>query len=545
MIQRRLSLFLLLACVLAALLLMRVRQDHTPISAPLPAGPIVYRDTAQAPTSPDADSRARADATRQLRPNLKRLLGRRDARPREAVLTFKDDEAYRRFLDRAQKLGLTVHGQLDALRTIRISYASLAALENDLLQNGIDYADVTANFYVHIPEPPAKADRAAANEVPLRNNTLAFLGATGDRSTWGRGTTIAVLDSGVAPDPTFGAGRVQYLNVGAGTLPGSGPEDGHGTAVASLAAGLAADAPGVAPAASVLSIRVTGTDGTGDIFTVAQAILAAVDAGAPLINISLGGYQTTALLDAAIGYATSRGALIVAAAGNDQATQLTWPAADPRVISVGAVDATGQQVTFSNSGPQLQITAPGYGVQTAWLDSQRVYVDGTSASAPLVAGAIAAVMSQNPGFTAAQAWAVVQQTVSDAGTPGPDPDYGKGILNLDWALNYNNPAHIDPAVSALYYDSANSQMEFIVQNRSMQTVSGLRLDVDTSGFTTPYQLPDIAAGASYVVKVPVDQKTLSAAGSLIFTADLVTPFGLLDAVPANNHRTSRLMAPGP
>lgn len=542
----RITLLLLIVAFIAALVLVvRVALPPAVVSTRAVALPTPPAPAPVTASAPDTLANARADAAKQLRPQLKKLLTRRDARPQEALLTFKDAETYRRFLDRAQKLGLTVLGQIDALRTVRIRYDSLAALENDLLQYGADYADVTANYYVNIPQIPAKADRTATTQIPLRNDTLAFLGAAADRSTWGRGTTIAILDSGVAPDPTFGSGRVQYLNVGVGTLPGSGAEDGHGTAVAALAAGLAADAAGVAPAASILSIRVTGADGQGDLFTVAQGILAAVDAGAPIINLSLGGYQTTAFLEAAIGYAIDHGTVIVAAAGNDQAAQLSWPAADPRVISVGAVDAAGQQVAFSNSGAQLQISAPGYGVQTAWLDGQRVYIDGTSASAPLVAGAIAAVMSQNPGFTAAEAWAVVRQTASDAGAPGADPDYGNGILNLDWAMHAATPNRTDPAVSAHYYDTTSGQMEFIVQNRSARSVSGLGLNVDTNGFTTGYRVPDLAAGASYVVKVAIDPKTLATAGSLTFTSDLVTPFGLTDANPANNRRTSRLVPPTP
>src|SRR5204863_541770 len=118
--------------------------------------------------------------------------------------------------------------------------------------------------------------------------------------------------------------------------PGSGREDGHGTSVAALAAGSARDAPGVSPGANILSIRVTDANGTSDLFTISQAILAAVDAGAKIINISLGGYSTGPVLDSAIAYATKQGALIVAAAGNDQAAQLAWPAADSRVVSVGA-----------------------------------------------------------------------------------------------------------------------------------------------------------------------------------------------------------------
>lgn len=505
-------------------------------------------------TSTPAESRKPPDAsdhtplpsprTAELHAVLQRALLVRDARPHEAVLTFANADAYARFLARAQHRGLAVLGQLDRLLTVRIRYDSLSALETELLEHAADYAHVGANHLVHIPAPPGKVDGAAANEIPFRNETLSFLGVAADHANWGRGTTIAILDSGVALDSTFGNGRVQYLNIGLGTLPGTGVNDGHGTSVAALAAGASVDAAGIAPAATVLSIRVTDTNGASDIFTVSQAILAAVDAGAPVINLSLGGYATTNALNSAIAYADAHGAVIVAAAGNDQAAQLAWPAADPRVVSVGAIDATGQQVAFSNSGPQLQIAAPGYGVQTAWLDDERVYVDGTSASAPLVAGAIAAVMSQNPACTAQQAWDVLRRTTSDAGAPGADADYGNGVLNLDWAMNVANTTRLDPAIASHHFDTAKSQMNFVVQNRSARPVTGLSLDVDTNGSTETHLLPEIAAGASYVLNVPVAPSSFTVDHGVTFTTQLVTPTGLDDANPANNRRSSQLNVGG-
>jgi subtilisin family serine protease len=106
--------------------------------------------------------------------------------------------------------------------------------------------------------------------------------------------------------------------------------------------------------------RVTAPDGLSDGFTLAQAIVTAVDNGARIVNISLGSPSSAEILMQAIDYATSLGAVLVASAGNDQA-RAAHPirAADRRVISVGAVDALGQQVIFSNSGDQLQIAAPG------------------------------------------------------------------------------------------------------------------------------------------------------------------------------------------
>lgn len=477
---------------------------------------------------------------RELLTNLERLLGRRDARRKEGLLTFKDDAAYQRFLTRANQGGLQVLDRLDGLRTARVHYDDLGSLQRDLLDHPADYADVAANFLMNIPKVPAKEDRAAIEQIPFGNRALEFLGVSGDHSQWGRGATIAVLDSGVAGDATFGQGRLRALDVGLGTTAGTDAEGGHGTAVAALAAGFAPDAPGVSPSANILSVRVTDANGSSDIFTVSRAILAAVDAGAQIINISLGGYATTTTLDAAIDYAVNHGAVIVAAAGNDQAAQLTWPAADPRVISVGAVDAAGQQVTFSNSGPQLQMTAPGYGVQTAWLDGQRVTVNGTSASAPIVAGAIAAVMSENTGLSAQQAWEVLQKTASDSGPAGADANYGNGILNLGWAMNRNNPSYIDTAVASHYYDATENQMDFVVQNRSGQAVGGLQLSVTANGTTNNYAISSLAAGADTVIKVPIDQAAVNANGGLTFSTLLINPTGVNDRVPQNNRRTSVL-----
>lgn len=482
--------------------------------------------------------RARLDAlAREI------VLGR--AREREAVLAFPDDAALQRFLARAQKAGITITGRLDGLRAVRVRFDGLGALQRDLVENSADYSGLAANGLIGIPQPPARQERADLTQVPFGNDTLAFLGANGDRNAWGRGTTIAILDTGVAADATFGSGRVRALDIGLGYAPGRGSDDGHGTAVAALAAGASPDAGGVAPGASLLSIRVTDTSGLSDLFTLSQAIVTAVDQGASIINISLGGYATGAVLDAALAYSTEKGALVVAAAGNDQASQLAWPAADRRVVSVGAVDKVEQQVLFSNSGEQLQLMAPGYGVQTAWLDGRRVYVDGTSASAPLVSGAIAAVMSQNVSLTARQAADVLVSTASDGGPPGPDAAYGHGIVNLATALNRNNPAYVDSAVSSHSYDPATGQMSFVIQNRSGRALSGLALDISAGTTTTRQIVPSLAAGESYVATVPVNEATLQSAGTLTFSTRLVNPVGLVDQVPGNNARTSVLTAGKP
>ena len=478
-----------------------------------------------------------------LKARLQRSLEQKDARAHEAVLTFKSEEAYRKFLARAAQASLRLRGQIDALRIVRVGYDSLDPLLNEVLDNPADFQSVDANYLVHLPATPAAEDRPKVSQVPLGNNSLPFLGVTGDHSEWGRGVTVAVLDTGVAADATLGGGRVQYLDVGLGIAPGAGSEDGHGTAVAGLVGGAAPDAPGVASASTILSIRVTGADGTSDSFTLAQGILAAVDAGARIVNISMGSYSDTGALDGAISYATAKGVVIVASAGNDGAAQLTWPAADPRVVSVGAVDALEQQVYFSNAGAQLKITAPGYGVDAAWLNGQRVSFDGTSASAPLVSGAIAAVMSASPGLSAAEAWSVLQQYASDGGAPGPDPDYGGGILNLGWAMNRNDPTRIDTAIAGEYFDAASGTMNIVVQNRSGQAVSGLQLSVTVSGVATSRAVPALNSGGTYLVQIPVSADQLAATGGITFRSKLSNPDGLFDQLPANNAKSGVIIPP--
>jgi len=474
---------------------------------------------------------------------LEQRLDQADARESEALLTFRDDEAYREFLERAAAAGLMVLGQIDALRTVRIGYDSLDPLLDDLLAHTSDYEEIAANYLLWPPPTPLPEDRALIYEVPFGDRLLEFLGATGDRSTWGRSLLIAILDTGISADPTFGIGRIQSLDIGLGLAPGAGANDGHGTAVAALAAGASSDAAGIAPAASLLSIRVTDANGLSDIFTISQALLAAINAGADIVNISLGGYGTSGLLTAAISRAVDAGVVIVASAGNDQAAQLTWPAADARVISVGAVDALGQQVLFSNAGDQLHLTAPGYGVPTAWLDGQRITMDGTSASAPLVSGAIAAILSANPLLSATDAVQVLETYASDSGIAGPDPDYGSGVLNLGWALNRNNPGYVDTAVASTSYDPVTRSVGILVQNRGNQSLNGLTLDVAFNGQPASRSLGMLAAGAATVVRLPVG--TLDS-DELTITANLQNPPGVTDAVPSNNRsRASVSLTVGP
>lgn len=458
------------------------------------------------------------------------------ARAHEAILLFTNADGYRRFISRATQAGVIIVGQIDALKALRVRVRAYDDFAAALLARAADFGGISGNPFVDMPGPPALPTQPEIRYAAVGQALLATIGVPVgiDNATWGRGVTIAILDGGAAPDPTLGA-RLRYLDIGLGYA-GTGAAGHHGTAVTSLVAGAAADASGIAPAANVLSIRVMDTDDRGDVFTVCQGIVAAVDAGAQIINLSLGGWTSSELLNRAITYADAKHVVLVAAAGNNGADRLVWPAADPRVISVGATDATGRQTAFSNSGEPLHLTAPGVGIQAAGLNQERTLFSGTSASAPIVSGAIATLLSQTPGLTPAQAVEILQTHADDRGALGRDAHYGYGNLDLGWALARDDLTRTDVAIASHAYNEETHSLEVVVQNRSAHPVPERSLTVELNGHVATYPIPILAAGQSSVVSVPIDATT--AAAPIEVRTLLVSPPGEVDAVPVNNTRNS-------
>jgi subtilisin family serine protease len=259
------------------------------------------------------------------------------------------------------------------------------------------------------------------------------------RTSQGAGVIVAVVDSGVDanhPDLTDRVRGRLDLTPGPDPLP---EQTDHGTRVASLIAGNAngSGMTGVAPQAQILAVDALDATGIGDSATVAQGIVQAVDAGARVINLSLGGPDPDPVLDSACAYAFSRGVVLVAAGGNsyNAGNRVQYPAASPNVIAVASVDATGTPSAFSNTGPHIDLAAPGQEVLAAaplgGFDRQ----SGTSFAAPHVAGTIALAASANPALSAAQLASVAQLTAQDdVSGNGRDEQLGYGVVRADRAV---------------------------------------------------------------------------------------------------------------
>lgn len=252
---------------------------------------------------------------------------------------------------------------------------------------------------------------------------------------------IAILDTGVDLDHPDLAGRMvpgyDFANNDAVPM----DDDGHGTMVAGIAAADTNNLIGVAGAAwnaRIMPVKVLGADGSGTDGQIANGIVWAVDHGAEVINLSLGGPGSSTILADAVDYATSRGVVVVAAAGNESTSEPSYPAAIPDVIAVGATDLEGNAVSFTNFGPWVDLVAPGTDIVSTLLapgtDAWYGIGDGTSFAAPIVAGVAALVRATSPSLTPAQVTERILGSASDRGPGGIDDVYGRGLLDAYGAV---------------------------------------------------------------------------------------------------------------
>jgi hypothetical protein len=211
--------------------------------------------------------------------------------------------------------------------------------------------------------------------------------------------------------------------------------------VSGAAAAITNNSTGVAGAAwnaSILPVKVLDSFGSGTDANIASGIAWAVNHGANIINLSLGGSADNPVLKSAVLNAITAGVVVVAAAGNNGANTPFYPAAYDGVIAVGATTATGDMAWFSNHGPWVDLAAPGVNdvmpcaTTVFWCTTGYVVDSGTSFSAPLVSGIIVLVKSQHPTWTPAQILAWLGNTATDRGPAGTDDYYGRGLIDA-WA----------------------------------------------------------------------------------------------------------------
>ncbi|MFI6299648.1 S8 family peptidase [Nonomuraea sp. NPDC050790] len=277
--------------------------------------------------------------------------------------------------------------------------------------------------------------------LPAVNLPEAWSKADGD------GVVIAIVDTGVDTGHPDLKGKIVD---GYDFVDGDqDPQDrnGHGTHVAGIAAAVTHNGLGIAgaaPGAKIMPVRVLGAVGSGDQATIVKGIVWAADNGAKVINLSLGetGLISRLLkggaLNPAILHAYSRGAVVVAAAGNEGTVKQPYKPAT-QVLVVGASDQQGKPAEFSNFGAEDAVSAPGVRImstlptyptpETRKNATGYGQLDGTSMAAPYVAGLAALLIGQ--GKTPDQTMRAIRQT---ARNPTKDLRLGLGVVDARAAV---------------------------------------------------------------------------------------------------------------
>jgi thermitase len=216
-------------------------------------------------------------------------------------------------------------------------------------------------------------------------------------------------------------------------------DNGHGTHLAGIIAGATNNSIGIAGIASnarILPIKVLDRNGYGSYANVAQGIIYATDMGARIIELGFGGTGSSELMQNAISYALAHNVLIVAAAGNGGNSVPYYPGAYDGVIAVSALDSNNNLASFSSSGKDISLSAPGTGIVSTGLSDTYPTMSGTSMSSAEVSG-IAALLAGEPQYSSTDALrSALLGSALDLGNPGRDPQYGYGMIQALNALNY-------------------------------------------------------------------------------------------------------------
>ncbi|MGA8852488.1 MAG: S8 family serine peptidase [Aeromicrobium sp.] len=347
---------------------------------------------------------------------------------------------------------------LEVVVTTRATTASRPDFETIAVDSRIDALETIsealeepATAGVDMVQPAVIAGRAID---PLRTKQwgldMVRWEADALRYSTGSGVKVAVVDTGVKIDHVDLKGRVMKGRdfVDPGTK--ATDQNGHGTHVAgaiAAAAGNGKYVTGVAPAATIVPVRVLNSRGSGGTDDVAAGIMWAADQRVNVINLSLTAPPTTDV-EAAVAWALRQNIVVVAAAGNAGCPQVgsnlpTYPAAYPGVIGVGAVDRDGSPASFSSCGDWVDVMAPGVSITSlsvrdpkiAGCTSKRYWcsLSGTSMAAPMVSAA-AALRIARTGRTGYDAWLVSDQILTaaqDMGDLGRDNRSGFGLIAME------------------------------------------------------------------------------------------------------------------
>ena len=332
------------------------------------------------------------------------------------------------------------------------------------------------NFYNNLPEveyaEPNHIRRAfldSPNDTYYSNQwglSKIDVQAAWEKTTGTNTIIVAVIDTGVdythpdlsvAVDSTTG---YDFINDDNDAI----DDNDHGTHVAGIIAAATNNGIGIAgvaggwgavPGIKIMPIKILDAGGSAAVSYISTAVIRAANAGARVINMSLGDTQLPPVYSSteydACKYAYDKGCVVVAASGNGYDSNgdgiidtsgmepVSYPAAYDIVIAVGATDSSDKRASFSNYGDDLDIVAPGTSIRSTIRSSDYADMSGTSMATPFVSGVVSLILSKDPSLTPADVYTKLVESADGVGASGWDKETGYGRLNGASAMGYVTP----------------------------------------------------------------------------------------------------------
>ncbi len=330
----------------------------------------------------------------------------------------------------AERLSIGASGDHFALVDVEAASAKTQASAQTMLNNdpNVEYIEPIEKYSAFMVDPTYSYQWSVNSRSILKPFADAGIGLDKYEALKlnARSVKVAVLDTGVDHRLLDLKGKVDVKN-GKNFVDPNGEGDaiddhGHGTHVAGVIAAAQNNGTsmrGMMPNVSILPVKVLDSWGYGETDQIALGIKYAVDAGAKVINMSLGGSESRTI-GYMLKYAHDRGVIIVAATGNDGQSLVSYPASSKYTISVGATNTFGLVSDYSNFGINVDVVAPGSKVASLVPDGNVVYMDGTSMATPHVAAAVALLVSQHPRMTVEGVRSILRRSAEPLAFTGGD-----------------------------------------------------------------------------------------------------------------------------
>lgn len=329
-----------------------------------------------------------------------------------------------------------------------VSAVSATVDQTDLtkLKSNPNIADVEQNVTFQLQDDSTKIVKVQSTATTMGQTSQWDMQAIQAPQAWqagltGKGVKVAVVDSGIAPHSDLhvagGVSEVSYTSSYA-------DDNGHGTHVAgTIGATGNGLVKGVAPGVQLYAVKVMDSTGEGTLQDIIAGLDWCIQNHMNIVNLSFGTDTDSPLLLDMIDKAYNSGILVVASAGNNgNATgtgdTMMYPAKYSDVISVGSVNQNLVRSSFSSTGQELEVSAPGENILSTYLNNGYAIASGTSMASPHVAGLLALLKQKYPNMTNVQLRQELDKDTKDLGVAGKDDLYGNGLA--EYPLSAVQPA---------------------------------------------------------------------------------------------------------